>query len=126
MLSKKYRTAGPHFASDVIAGEAVIINLEKGSYYSLDQAGAEIWSALESGATDREVLAGLLAHYSGERHGIEAAMRELIAQLEAEGILIEDEALDSAESCILPESPNGALPAFRFRRCRSTPIWNPS
>jgi hypothetical protein len=45
--------------SEVIGGEAVIINLATGVYYSMDRTGAYVWEALANGATPAEVVAAL-------------------------------------------------------------------
>ncbi len=49
---------------DTVAGETILIHLEKGNYYSLTGAGAEVW-ALVGAAKSCEQIAVELA----ERHG---------------------------------------------------------
>lgn len=111
MSARRYRLAGPNFASEVIAGEAIIINLEKGSYYSLPEAGAGIWAALTNGSSDSEVLGDLLRRYSGDAGSIQAALHELITQLEAEGILTPEDGAGPAEP-ILAGERDPSSPAF--------------
>ena len=87
MVARQFRAGGPNFVSEIIDGEAVIINLETGSYYSLAKAGAQIWEALNRGVTDRALLATLLERYEGDPAEIEQALVDLIGALESEGIL---------------------------------------
>lgn len=53
----------PGVVHDTIDGETLVINLETGSYYTLDGAAASAWQALAGGATQAElteVVAGAL------------------------------------------------------------------
>jgi len=50
-------------ASKVIDGEAVIINLSNGTYYSLDQVGALIWELIGDGWTLAEIGGAVAARY---------------------------------------------------------------
>ena len=86
--ARRYKLAGPNFAQDVIDGEAIIVNLEKGIYYSLDQAGARVWQSLSNGASDQEVLRDLMGSYCGQVPEIESGFRDLVNELEQEGILV--------------------------------------
>jgi hypothetical protein len=92
--ARSYKIAGPNFAQDVIDGEAIIVNLEKGIYYSLDRSGARIWQLVSKGASDQEILIELLGAYSGQVSDIEAGLQELLKELVQEGIIAAEE--DSA------------------------------
>ena len=50
-------TATDQVSAD-LAGEAVILNLESGVYYSLDEVGAYIWSLIQAEA----VRTGMVIH----------------------------------------------------------------
>src|SRR5678815_1858553 len=50
-------------AAKVLDGEAVIINLLNGTYYSLDKAGAVVWELAADGGTIAEIVGGLTARY---------------------------------------------------------------
>lgn len=45
----------PHVVHETIDGEAILIHLVTGTYYSLDGVGAELWGALAAGV-DRDAL----------------------------------------------------------------------
>ena len=71
--------------NEVIDGEAVIINLGTGDYFSLRGSGAAIWSAIEQRAPADDIAAALALagmHDAG-RH-----VTALIEQLLAEGLLV--------------------------------------
>lgn len=52
-------------ASEVVDGEAVIINLSSGMYYTLDKVGAEVWQLVELGCSTRH-----MAHLLAKHHGV--------------------------------------------------------
>lgn len=47
----------------VMDGEAIIINLATGVYYSLDDAGAAMWSLIEEGWRLRDIADAIAAQY---------------------------------------------------------------
>ena len=54
MLSEvSYRVNSPQVILETFADEVVIVNLESGSYYSIDKVGAEIWALLAEGPAYR-------------------------------------------------------------------------
>jgi hypothetical protein len=65
-----------------IDGEVVIINLDRGHYYSLTGVGAEVWGFLEAGASCAEIVDGLLVRYDAPRPELESAVGQLVDDLE--------------------------------------------
>lgn len=51
MTETVYKIDSSRIVSEVIDGEAIIMDLESGSYYSADGAGAEIWNHIAAGAS---------------------------------------------------------------------------
>lgn len=83
-----YRVNAPGVIGEVLDGEAIIVNLDSGAYYSLDGAGAEVWSAVESGATLPELVELAAAKYAGPAAGIVADIAALVEELAAENLLV--------------------------------------
>jgi hypothetical protein len=46
----------PAVVADVVDGETIIMNLEKGDYYSLNQSGGELWALLVAGLPRAAIL----------------------------------------------------------------------
>src|SRR5262245_43375959 len=44
-----YRVNGPRVIFENIEGELILVNMEKGCYYSTDQVGADVWAFIEAG-----------------------------------------------------------------------------
>ena len=63
--SERMRPNTPRVIGEVIDDEAILIDLETGSYFSLVGSGAHIWSAIERGASGDEIVASLQAVCAG-------------------------------------------------------------
>ena len=77
----------PDIASKIIDGEAILINLQTGAYYSLRDAGALIWQAVCGHRTRSEVLETLAAQYSEKPSDLETDLSELFIRLEEENLV---------------------------------------
>lgn len=51
-------------AAKVIDGEAILINLSNGIYYSLDGVGAFVWERIEKGYSMEEIIAAVSTCYN--------------------------------------------------------------
>jgi hypothetical protein len=58
-----------HVVHETIDGEAILIHLGTGTYYSLDGVGAEIWGVLAAGAHPDALIAAGLERYEGDPAG---------------------------------------------------------
>jgi hypothetical protein len=75
----------PAVVNEVIDGEAVILNLENGRYYSLRGVGEEIWSAIGARRPYAAIVADLRARYADD--GIESHVARLLDELREEGLV---------------------------------------
>jgi Coenzyme PQQ synthesis protein D (PqqD) len=82
------RVNTPAVTHEVIDGEAVIINLVTGNYYSLEGAGAEIWTLLQQGHSVGQVVDELAGRGEAERSEIESGVVELAAQFQQEQLML--------------------------------------
>ena len=83
----KFRVNSPKVVHEMIDGEVVIVNLEKGDYYSLVRAGADVCENLTNGCCRGEIFNTIHQRYDGERETIETAINEFLDQLQREGII---------------------------------------
>lgn len=93
-------------AHETIDGEVVMVNLNNGSYYSIDKAGALIWNYIVQGITVKKIIELIKNQYSGENADIERGINGLFADLlKEELILLSDaETGDSANSISINNS----------------------
>ena len=62
-LDTRLRRKDDDIVAKVMDGEAVIINLSSGVYYSIDHVGATMWEMIESSSSLEEVVTAILARY---------------------------------------------------------------
>ena len=97
-------------ASKVIDGEAVIINLSNGTYYSLDQVGALVWELIGDGWTLGEIGEAVAARYDVTAERAAADAGRLVAELVAEKLLVAAGGDAPAESAVRAPAPETRLP----------------
>jgi hypothetical protein len=68
--------------------EIVLLDLQGGRYYGLDEVGADVWEALSDGATVEDVVARLHDRYDVERARLEQDVRALVDDLMRSGLLV--------------------------------------
>src|ERR1700688_1331227 len=62
-LHTRLRRKDDDIVAKVMDGEAVIINLSSGVYYSIDHVGAAMWEMVEGSSSLEEGLAAIVARY---------------------------------------------------------------
>jgi Coenzyme PQQ synthesis protein D (PqqD) len=83
----RLRMNSPQVISETIQGETIVIHLTTGTYYSLQGTGAEVWDALNAGASVAEAVDGLAAHYEASREEIDEAVAQLVRDLRSEDLV---------------------------------------
>jgi hypothetical protein len=84
---QKFRINTPQVVHDTFDGEAVIINLESGNYYSLEKSGEYIWNHLAAGFSVSEIARNLTNLYPDEAPRIERELEKFIDQLNEEKLV---------------------------------------
>jgi|SRR5689334_15637454 hypothetical protein len=95
-------------AGEVIDGEAIIINLATGIYYSMDGVGAEIWALIEAEQPLEEMVAAIVARFDVGRDRAEADVQRVVGQLLAEGLAVLSEREPAVQAKTQPQG--GTLP----------------
>ena len=88
MNNQRFRVNTPTVTHETIDGEAVIINLDSGNYYSLVDVGSFIWGLIEKGASASEVQNVILQTYQGDATDVDRGVQELLAQLQQENLIV--------------------------------------
>ena len=111
-----FRVNSPKVTHETLDGEVVIINLDTGSYYSMNAIGAAIWNLLDAGMPVEQVIATLSQGYPGDPQEVTAGVRTLIEKLLEENLVIVDEASRADETNGAPVMTlhETALPAFEL------------
>ena len=72
---------------EVLEREIVVVNLDTGHYYILDDTAAAIWREIVDGATPTEVVYALRARHPADGEMIRDAVQSFVGQLTEEGLL---------------------------------------
>ena len=83
----KYQLTSEQIASKV-AGETVILNHNKGSYYGLDEVGVLVWDTLEKGPkTIEDLCEVVVSEYAIEKEECKADIDVLLKDLVSERLV---------------------------------------
>lgn len=95
--------------------ETVILNLETGSYYSVQATGNAIWELASGGATDAAILRHVRQSYAGSSDLIANATTAFLDQIVAEGLVDAEAAADAGEAAAGPveSAPDFAPPLLQ-------------
>jgi hypothetical protein len=85
-----YHVNHPQVINETIDGEAIMINLVTGNYYSLDTIGAEIWELLEQSIAADDVVTVLGMRYDAPNEIIREAVDDLLMELLREQLVVFD------------------------------------
>jgi hypothetical protein len=97
-LQSRYRVNSPQVINETIDGEAVIINLATGDYFSLGGAGADIWQEIERMASVDDVVQSLTLLYEGDPQTFEQAVSNLIEQLQQYGLIVPADGIETPDT----------------------------
>lgn len=89
-MGTTFRVASPDVIHETIEDEVILIDLKTGMYYSLRDAGSAIWQAIEQGADEESLLRVLERRFDASREDLEAAVAELLGELQREGLIRAD------------------------------------
>jgi hypothetical protein len=72
----------------VVEGEALLIHLSSGDYFSLDNVGTRVWENIDGTRTIQDLAELILMEYDVDRDQVVADVLRLAEQLADEGLLI--------------------------------------
>ena len=70
-----------------VHGEAAILQMKRGVYYSLDRVGALVWQRIQKPASVSELCDLITAEYAVEADVCEKDLLELLSDLDAAGLI---------------------------------------
>ena len=87
-MTHTYLQQLPAALSTVSSGETILIHPSSGRFYSLSPSASVAWSALAEPRTPGEVIDILHRHHTGVPSTVADDVTALLAELQAEGLLI--------------------------------------
>jgi hypothetical protein len=88
MSDRRWTLNETEVAAKVIDGEAIILNLSTGLYYSLDGIGAKVWEMLVANRSLEQIVDTLAQAYTESAQRIEADVEQLVSDLEGEHLIV--------------------------------------
>ena len=116
-----YRSNAPRFVDETIDGEALVMDMVKGSYYSCVGSSAFAWIALAGGVPTSELVAMLVERYGVAEVDAARDVLAFVTNLLAEEMLVEaTQPVDAPPTCVptstalVPQAAYSALVIERF------------
>jgi hypothetical protein len=79
----------PSVVAEVIDGEAVIMDLASGHYFSTQHVGCDIWRGIELGATRSVIVRSLASAYEVEPDAASEAVSTFVGELLKHNLVVE-------------------------------------
>lgn len=113
-MNTTYRFDDQAIVYEIIGNEAVLVNLDSGYYYILDNIATLIWLAMRDGATVDEEVRSLHATYDAPIETIQQGVKELLSELVLEGIFHTESSntLDTSDKSSQESVPVAGARAF--------------
>lgn len=111
----RYRINSPKVIHQIFESEVVVVNLETGSYYSVEGAGIDIWRLLGECRDTAEVEAFVSDGANGKAVANATAVRRFIEQLSDESLIVPDEG-------VVPAGPKRELPGNMTKFANNPPL----
>lgn len=104
-MEKLYLVDNSMIMHQEIDGEVVIVNLDNGYYYNLDNLGAQLWQLIVNGHSPAGIQEQMQLRYSNETVQVTAEVGNFFSELEAEGLVTCGEGLAKKTPITLPQFP---------------------
>ena len=78
----------PNATFQVVADEAILIHLNTGTYYSLNDVGTSFWKLMDGQRTIGQCAEAIAAEYNAPRDTVLSDLLELAGELAAEDLVV--------------------------------------
>ncbi len=110
-----FNIGGSEIVHETIDGETVIVNLENGNYYSIQNSGVDIWNEISSSSTLNEIVSVLQDRYQVDHDVVNEAVNKLLVELQKEGLVqVSSEKRQGSFKPIIDIGNNLEKPEFIF------------
>jgi len=88
ILRQYLRPNSDDVAAKIVDGEAILINLSNGMYYSMDSVGAFVWSLIEAGRSQDSIAEVVAGQYGIAKETAIQDIAALIEELTKENLIV--------------------------------------
>ncbi|PSB02892.1 PqqD family protein [Merismopedia glauca] len=106
-MSPTFRINSPKVVHETIEGEVVVVNLDRGDYYSLAKVGADIWDGIARGISQDNLITEISHRYDGSYEEIKASIDIFIEKLQLEKLIV----LESANTAAIANNGTQETPS---------------
>ena len=103
-LSSRLRPNDAEVAAKVMDGEAIMINLSNGMYYSMELVGGHVWEQIDAGRSLEEIVQSIVSTYDVSWDQAAADLDSLVTDLLAESLVFEQAGPTEASIPVPPAS----------------------
>jgi hypothetical protein len=103
---QQFRVNSAEVTSKILDGEAIVINLSDGVYYSLVGPGAVVWAMAIAGSGAQKIADELISRYGDTADDVLLDVESLLDKLAAERLLVPAEEGEAAEP-VADDLPSG-------------------
>jgi coenzyme PQQ synthesis protein D (PqqD) len=90
-------------AAKVMDGEAILINLSNGIYYSMDKVGAVVWELIEKNCSADEMVTTIINRYKVDSLQAQNDVERLLKELLDEKLILEADDMAGEHIVSLPQ-----------------------
>lgn len=83
-----FRINEPQVIAEEIDGEAIILNFESGTYYSLNESAMGIWRSIQAGYPCSAILGKWKETYAGDGEQVATEFTTFWQQIQEEGLIV--------------------------------------
>lgn len=87
-VTSRFRVNEKLVTSKIIDGEAIIINLASGMYYSLDKTGASVWMLIGGGYSTEEIAEVMSSRYPVPANRVREDVDRLIGEMVKQNLVL--------------------------------------
>ena len=109
MRAGRFRMNSPPVVYETVDHETIVVNLDTGSYYDLNESGGYVFGLLERGSTIPDLAQHTAARYGIEAAAAQTAVEELLATLVEEQLAVRADG-ESPEAAAPPAVDSAARP----------------
>jgi hypothetical protein len=117
-MMTRHRANAPRFVDETVDGEALIMDMVTGTYYSCLGPSTVAWNLLKSGATVDEVATVLSSSYAIDMSDAERDLKTFVDELLSEEMLVVDDRANPSANGHVDAASNdpGAYEPLRLER----------
>jgi hypothetical protein len=111
-MATRYRSNTPRFVDETIDGEALIMDMVQGNYYSAIGSSAFAWNAVATGVSTTDVASMLAARYGVTEQDAQRDVDAFVSDLMERSILVET--TDAPAAPITREALDALVPQVEY------------